>query len=46
MYTDILHSPLEVLTGRNKTETIVPDTVTDHDDHGHVEAMHRCVAKF
>jgi hypothetical protein len=46
MYTDILHSPLEVLTGRNRTETVLPDEVTDHDDHERGEAMHRCVAKF
>jgi hypothetical protein len=46
MYTDILHSPLEVLTGQNKTETVLMDEVADRDDHGRVEAMHRCVAKF
>jgi hypothetical protein len=46
MFADILHNPLEVLTGRNKTETVLSDEVTDCDDHGRVEAMHRCVAKF
>jgi hypothetical protein len=43
---DISHSPLEVQTGWNKAETVLLDEVTDHDDHGRVEAMHRCVAKF
>jgi hypothetical protein len=46
MYADISHSPLEVLTGRNKTETVLADDATDREDHGRVEPMHPCIARF
>jgi hypothetical protein len=46
MYADISHSPMEILTGRRKTETVLSDDVIEREDHGPVEAMHRCVAKF
>lgn len=46
MYADISHSPLESLTSRNKTETVLSDEVVDREDHGRVEVMHKCVAKF
>jgi hypothetical protein len=38
MCADISHSPMELLTGRNKTETVM-----SHDD---VVSMEPCVARF
>jgi hypothetical protein len=46
MFADLSHSELEVLTGRNKTETVLPDDATERDGHGRVEPMHRCIASF
>ena len=47
MYADISHSNLEVLSNRNKTETVLSDAATDRDDDGgRVEPMVKCVADF
>jgi hypothetical protein len=47
MYADLSHSPLESLTGRIKTETVISDEITDHNEHhGRVEVMQTCVKRF
>jgi hypothetical protein len=46
MFADLSHSKLEVLTGCNKTETVLSDDATERDGHGRVEPMHRCIATF
>jgi hypothetical protein len=47
MFADISHSHMEVLTGRNKTETVVShDNVADGDDHGRAETIEPCIARF
>jgi hypothetical protein len=38
---------MEVLTGCNKTETVVShDDVADGDNHGRAETMEPCIARF
>jgi hypothetical protein len=44
MCADILHSPVQILSGQVKTEMVMLDKAIEHDEHG--VAMHRCVAKF
>jgi hypothetical protein len=47
MFADISHSPMESLTGCNKTETVLShDDVVDGDDHGRVVSMEPCIARF
>jgi hypothetical protein len=47
MFADISHSPMELLTGCNKTETVLShDDVVDGDDHGRVVSMEPCIARF
>jgi hypothetical protein len=47
MFADISHSHMEVLTGCNKTETVVShDNVADGDNHGRAETMEPCIACF
>jgi hypothetical protein len=49
MFVDISHSPMETLTGRNKTKTVLPhDDLVDGggDDHGKCETMEPCIARF
>jgi hypothetical protein len=47
MYADISHSNLELLSNRNKTETVLSDAAVDReDDGGRVEPMVKCVADF
>jgi hypothetical protein len=46
MYADILHSGLQSLTRRLKTEMVVSDEATDRDDHGQVTQMEPCISLF
>jgi hypothetical protein len=46
MFPDLSQSKLEVLTGCNKTETVLSDDATERDGHGRDERMHRCIATF
>jgi hypothetical protein len=47
LFANLSHSPLESLTGHVRTEAVISDEITDHNDHqGRVELMQSCVRRF